>query len=325
MKKIINLFGITLILSVILSLSCSKSDFISNNDESDLSQKRQRILHLIDNFKLKLNNPLKDGSVLSVDSAIWYIEATLNQTYARSDNSRDVISQDSTFITIPLATSNTILFSDIENAYNQIVDSLAFHYYSITGDRGLIMADIQLKTLGSNYLILKMTDIITSSSYLPQYQFGSTDYWIWGYNLGKCNGYSGGTPWDASSKLQQYANWSILVLPNSFYTNINETGVILPDNVPTTGNPYGYYPSLLFQASGMDPEVNQCLSPDQMNYYLSCLKAIGNSYKPVGKDIIKYSCFWTIGLVPQGYWLHLHYATIRYGIQITYPLPAEEL
>lgn len=40
MKKIINLFGITLILSVILSLSYSKSDFISNNDESDLSQKR---------------------------------------------------------------------------------------------------------------------------------------------------------------------------------------------------------------------------------------------------------------------------------------------
>jgi len=140
----------------------------------------------------------------------------------------------------------------------------------------------------------------------------------------RCTGLSTMTPWDASSKLTQHANMGDCILPISCYTSVEHSPMIYPENVPTDENPFGYSNSLLFQLGGLDPAVNQCLSPDAMNYYLDGLKTIANMYKPAGKQTIKYYCHYDFtGSI--GYWIHMHWAKITYGVPIGVLDPPAEL
>jgi hypothetical protein len=196
------------------------------------------------------------------------------------------------------------------------------HYHAISGEKGVIFADLAAIELVDNNMVIKMTDVITTSSATALFGFGPDDYWIWGYHAGRCNGTM--TPWDASSKLAQHANMGDCVLPISCYTSVEQTQCIYPEDVETSENPFGYWSSLLFGKSGLYPEVNQCLSPDAMNYYLDGLKTIASMYKPTGKQTIKYYCHWDF-MVPSEGWVHVHYAQITYGVPIAVSDPPAEL
>jgi hypothetical protein len=83
--------------------------------------------------------------------------------------------------------------------------------------------------------------------------------------------------------------------------------MILPPSVPSSGNPFGYDPYLLFMSSG----DNECLSPDAMNYYLDNLSAIASLYKPANKSVALYYCHWTVTVSsPED---QCHWANISYG------------
>ncbi|MCK9422148.1 MAG: hypothetical protein M0Q38_06085 [Bacteroidales bacterium] len=164
--------------------------------------------------------------------------------------------------------------------------------------------------------------MISTKSNSGLFDFGPDDYWMWGFEQGKCDGTM--KPWDASSKLAQHANMDGAILPISCYTSVEKSPYIAPWDVPTTENPFGYGEYLLFEKSGLFPEVHQCLSPDAMNYYLDNLKTIANMYKPVGKQTIKYYCHWDIA-VGEDYWMHIHFAQITYGVPILVSDPPEDL
>jgi hypothetical protein len=132
-------------------------------------------------------------------------------------------------------------------------------------------------------------------------------------------------PWDAALKLAQHANMGDCVLPTSCYTSVEQTQGIFPENVPTNENPFGYLPYLLYAAGGLNPPVDHCFSPDAMNYYLDGLKTIANLYKPVGKQTIKYHCQYDLIVGDEGYWYHIHWAKITYGVPIAVSDPPEDL
>ncbi|NCA76053.1 MAG: hypothetical protein EOM90_06925 [Alphaproteobacteria bacterium] len=251
--------------------------------------------------------------------------STVNETYARADNFRDVVHVDSSVISITLSENNTISVSDMATAYQQMVDSISQHYYLITGDKGLIFVDLEVVSTQNGQVTIKITDLVTATSYTPSYQFGTTDYWFWGWAGGKCDGSGQNVGQDAADKLAQHANWSVPVLAQCFYTDISETGWLYPNSsISTNSNPYGYGAYLVYQHSG-NGSGNDCLSPDVMNYYLDCLKIIGSNFKPSGKEIIKYLCQDDFTVLDAPAYYHCHKANIRYGVPISAPAPANDL
>jgi hypothetical protein len=125
---------------------------------------------------LKVGTPLKYGEDMKVDSAIWYLEAALNLTYARANNTRDIINLDSSTVSIPLTQNNTIFFSDVATAYTNLVDSLSLHYHAISGEKGVIFTDLAVIELADNNVVIKMTDMITTNSNSGFSGFGPDDY-----------------------------------------------------------------------------------------------------------------------------------------------------
>ncbi len=310
------------ILTTVTFLSSCKKDSEKNITSSGFSQNDNRIISQIENFKVKITSNLKSNEEISVDSAVWYLEAALNLTYARANNTRDIINLDSATISIPLTQNNTIFFSDIAMAYANLVDSLSLHYHAISGEKGVIFADLAAIELVDNNMVIKMTDMITTSSNTGFSGFGPDDYWRWGNNAGKCDGSM--MPWDAALKLAQHANMGDCILPISCYTSVEQTPMIFPEDVPTDENPFGYLPYLLYAAGGLNPPVSHCLSPDAMNYYLDGLKTIANMYKPAGKQTIKYYCESDF-LVNEDFWYHIHRAHITYGVPIAVSDPPADL
>jgi len=309
-----------IILAVFISPGCKKEAI---NTSTSISSADQKTAQQIQSFKQKMFSNLKNGEDMQVDSAIWYLEAALNLTYARADNTREIINLDSATVTVPLTQNNTIFFSDIALAYTNLVDSLSLHYHAISGEKGVVFTDLAVIELADNNVVIKMTDMITTSSNTGFSGFGPDDYWRWGCNGGKCDGTM--MPWDAALKLAQHANMGDCVLPISCYTSVEQSPEIYPSDVPTDENPFGYFLYLLYAAGGLNPPVSHCLSPDAMNYYLEGLKTIADMYKPAGKQTIKYYCQSDVLVCDEGYWYHIHRAHIIYGVPIAISDPPSDL
>ena len=106
-----------------------------SQNKTTLSALDFKINRMIKGFKTNMKSHLKDGEEISIDSVIWYIEASLNETYARADNSKEQIWMDSSFVTISLTGNNTVLLSSINDAYTELVSDLSDHYHSISGEK----------------------------------------------------------------------------------------------------------------------------------------------------------------------------------------------
>ncbi|MDD3527016.1 MAG: hypothetical protein PHX39_08705, partial [Bacteroidales bacterium] len=89
-KPITTILAALLISGAAIFYSCSKqesSEPLSVGEQPEISSTDQLVLNRIEGFKTKMmdfkNNPdFKAGGEMTYDSAIWYIDATLNYTYA---------------------------------------------------------------------------------------------------------------------------------------------------------------------------------------------------------------------------------------------------
>jgi len=291
-----------------------------------------KINHIIENFKSNLKSHLKDGEEISTDSVIWFIEASLNETYARMDNTSDQVWIDSAFVDIPLTTNGMVLLSNVADAYNTLIVKLTEHYYSIYGDnKELLLVNISLLTTYDDKITLRMQDYIGDKAPVPPppnaWTFGLSDHWYWGLGEGKCiaSGFQG---LDAATQITLYANNSLPYGGNTnYFTFLNSTNWIMPDDVQSGPNPFGYFSKLLYEnGSAVNPETSDCLEPAAMNYYLDNLKQIAllPQYLPVGKSVANYSCISDIAFPYTG-WLHIHRAMITYGVPILAIDPPKDL
>ncbi len=290
-----------------------------------------KINRLIKDFQSNLKSNLKESEEISIDSVIWYIEASLNETYARNDNTKELVWIDSAFVGIPLTSTNMVQLSDIDIAYDSLINALTQHYYAVTGEKGVLLIDIAISSVLENTLTLKMTDYVVNNPDPPitnSWTFGPGDDWYWGLRAGKCTdpGFQGH---DAATQITSYANHSLLLNGNTqYFINLSNTGEIFPWHVPASSpNPFGYISTMLFyHSSPYFPEINDCLNPAAMNYYLDNLKQIAllPQYLPVGKSIANYYCEYDLTVDPDG-WNHVHKAIITYGIPTVAPESPQDL
>ena len=321
-KHLFTYFGLAIVIATSMIIySCQKEqtgiDKSENQTEQSLkdAQLEKRIIAFKDKIDLIRENPtLKSGSdPMDVDSAIWYIEATSNLTYGDASFETEEFIVDSAFVEVPV-TNGKILWSDVQVAYDQVIDSLSEHNANITAsEKQLIVADISLKESDENTATFEVTSGFGTNGTTG---FGNDYPWFWGWELGRCDGSGLGIGSDAADKIAQLANYTIAVPNgNSYYTDVSFKWVNYWD-VPTNNNPYGDY--LLFHDYQEVTLNHACLSTDEIGYYKSALITIGNMYKPTGKSTIRYF-LWddtAFGITPTGddYWDMAHFAKVKYAI-----------
>ncbi len=277
--------------------------FSSCNKEAELETTNDEVLERILDFKEKVENPnqQKSGEEISVEDAVWLVEAALNYSYCMTELSDSLLNQfvvDSLSLEINIS-NGEVFYSDVINSYIDISYEITDVLNSYNANlKKITLADVECdldNSLIKVYFIIGTKEIEEKSTKWFV-GFGATDYWYWGWSLGKAPPYSGYEGYDAGLRIQQYANLSIGRPAQYAYLTDIET-IYEEENSPYMWNG---------EATG---STEPHLTPTEMTYWLNKLKEVGELRKPAGKDIINYDITESI-LGTSRY----HVAYLKYGI-----------
>jgi hypothetical protein len=119
--------------------------------------------------------------------------------------------------------------------------------------------------------------------------FGNDDYWKWGEHLGKCNGQYAGQL-DATDVLETRINHPFEAIEPGFFTEVNIITAFPDDYVdPNYSGPFEHF--MIFMEVHPDPAPagwqKPCLSPTDLNYYLSKFDQIKSLNQSAGGSQFK--------------------------------------
>jgi len=318
MKKIHYFLTLFLLCSFAI-ISCQK-DKAEIKDES-IKRDATKITKQLQAFKQNLQT--KSGETMVADSAEWYLEGLLNLEQA--NNTHEFGDVDFFHNTFTLTVTNGQISLNELNGLYTTIDAWVETLKQQSGNEDytfdvvdLAFQETGLKS-GEKNLVVSLSGGLLGT--IPNYYpFGTSDYWYWGYELGKCGGFSGYIGKDASTELQRKFRNPIAVPGPGYFTSI-ETISVTPgvDNIfdDPENAPYDGY--MIYSQSGSSGEFDQCLSPSDLNYYLSKFDFIRNTKNPPNKQYKTVDVIATIGLVPYPNWLHVHIYTLYYGVKIGNP------
>ena len=283
----------------------------------------------IQSFLNRLTSDLKDEKTYSIDSAIWYTEASLNFTYAIYDSALVYIAIDTNEFSVDLDENDKVTESDLDILYEDMVDSLeAFYDNLYVNIKRVFYCDVVVIDIAEGRLDLIMVGVIACgySSYQWSY-FDEDDYWFSIMEWGKCNYYEG--EGDAAIQLTQ-AFMSNLCLSDP------EVRIWFSDEITRYAESSDYYypPApyghRAFWYSGIGQmQYPQCLSPEDLEYYLSDngIPYIIDDQNPDPENLE----FESISVPSNGYlggvgwWIEYHNMFITYGVRNETQVPASEL
>lgn len=315
--------------------SCSKQDQTEPaGSATEISQSAADILieNKIRAFKSKMetqreNPSYKSGESMSVDSAVWYIKAAFNYTYARAGVNFNHISSDSATISVS-APNGEIAENELPGIYQQILDSVSAIYNAAQGnDKNLLMVNVvpsDASAITTDLTVYAATGVI-----LPTYiygQFNETDYWYWGNGLGKCDAYQGQyIGQDAASVLEYRINHPLVSYPpGTYFIPDTYTDWFYPWDYEDTNSPNAFKSRLFIDEDIFYPYEAPCISPEDMTYYLyEGIKYIMEDNKPFGKYLTLGEVSWdqsqSSGII------YFHFTRFTYGNKYISVDPSENL
>lgn len=198
-KPITTILAALLISGAAIFYSCSKqesSEPLSVGEQPEISSTDQLVLNRIEGFKTKMmdfkNNPdFKAGGEMTYDSAIWYIDATLNYTYADASYPYAEMHWDTAFFVLDLIDAQRANYDDVFAAYDESLNRLSAAYYRITGEeKQFMMAMVSdagsLPGLKRNLRIITITG---TGTLINGYPWGETEKYIYNEDpLFDCDG-----------------------------------------------------------------------------------------------------------------------------------------
>lgn len=368
MKRNYLTITIILVIALLIFYGCSKENSVNTVKQKNVFQpteKDMQIENKILKFKSKTdfarNNPdLKGtGDTLTLEETIWNIEALLNYNYADASASFESFKRDSTIVKINLINGNVDIIT-ATTVYDQIVDSLSAQFHQILSHKKhLVLANVSLKESDGQIATFNVTSGFGKGSINPWLsQFDDEDYWKWGLSDDNMGGYCDGpnagsqTGSDAAEQIESKINHRIsLPIGHNYFVEISEVyidalsgeitfepnGVNIncpccdltnPNDTTPNDNIYDYY---LFRSYSEYPNHHNCLTPNEMNFYL-------NGMETVTYNII-YSCFPVLlenkifisTNILGDYWMppssitYIHRAWTSYGTSVGSGNPPNEL
>ncbi len=187
-------------LAVAVLYSCKKDGLSGQtptvSGKSYTAQEMQ-IWRNLTNFNRKIKSGVRDDGSMTLDSAIWYLEALYNIQEASSVTYNDLVI-DTTYYTLQLNENGEVSMSDITTVYNQMVTDMQSKLDGFQTDyKYLILGDLYNSTTERDGTIsLGLTRGFGINVLNLYNEFTSQDNWYYGNVLGMCNGDS---LWDSDA------------------------------------------------------------------------------------------------------------------------------
>jgi hypothetical protein len=320
------------LLMVMLAVtSCKKES--EPTKKQNLNPVDQKLSNMIESFKIKGQSNLKSGEKLSIDSTVWYMEATANYTYGDGMRPTERTATDSIFVTLPIDPQQRVTLSDVWNKYEQMIDSIRVSYNSLAdAEKQLIAVDLKVKTLTSTSITLKITPTFAVGQ-LPTNRpcdFDTITSYIWWNN---CFPFPGAIcPTDAAEEIEKRIMWCRGIPAGNYW--FEEPQFVIATgggaNNPNWPGIPNYYETLMFFNTSTKPNFHGILSPTECNFYLNgtkwCIYTPDDlgGYKPAGKSFISVNVQGDAQF-PLNSSQYFHWASIQYGILHVSPIGAEAL
>ncbi len=285
--------------------SCTKQEdeqqAVMQKEKPAATAEEKAIINNILSFKEKIEyineNPgFKSGEQVEVDSAVWYLDATLNLSHAFiSWTPMSNFYQDSVFVTIP-KTGDEVDMNDLAAAYTELKQKVATVCIAAPGnDKELYIATLVKKEDTGGELTIKTNVTIGTKGVAPGSENPFTYGWYYGDKLGDEYGHLEDTA-DACTELRDATNYyrslyidddtMLYILPvgEDPYVIINATDpyFINPDDPIPNDN---YYDRLL-EYQKTDTIYHQIIYEDEMNFYYHSLHNI--VYNMIPEDQVKW-------------------------------------
>ena len=262
----------TATVSTFIFVACKKeAGPMAPSDPVGMSEQDDYEPRIRDFVALAQNPTARDGSMLTADSAEWYIEAALNFSNANTTLAYNESRVDSLTYHLP-ALVEGVAVSDAAAAFTSLNTQVASGNVADVSHVIIVDVTTQRTTTGVDLTIAYATGSGYDKALNTTY--GSNDHWAWGGGGSNCNcspNPNAGTC--ADKKIQQRINNELVALGQNVYMVSVESWTIMPTtNVPTrevaftdypvSGSPYGYRS---FGCSGAG--CNTCLSPSDMSFF----------------------------------------------------------
>lgn len=184
MKSKSLLFAIMALGLALFSTSCDKDE---PKDRVDVIAIEEDPSGLINNFveqmeMYKKGTPLKNGLRMRVDSAIWYIDAALNYTYADACHAFAKLHRDTLYTEMPLLNGYEAAYEDVFEAYDTFLSGLSHHYYEdVEGDnKQFIMAMVDdMGPLPGSKQKLRIVTLTGTGTLTRTGDFGENESYFW--------------------------------------------------------------------------------------------------------------------------------------------------
>ncbi len=353
MKRTFYLFGILIAGAMITMYSCTKENQTTDRAPAPATMQQASTLvggliptdlkvnALIKNFKQKVayyrkNPTLKSSETVPADSALWYLEATINYSHAFPNEYYEGFEIDTAYLSIAKDDNGNVDMVVLSQKYNELkVEVSTLYHGSSYENKGLAVVDLkEASQNGSGIVFIAETLTGNKGTEPPDPVLGGPftigDNWWYGEEAGKCEENSPlGS--DAAKQLLGHINDEIPD-PNGNYFFINhvdyeiEGGDDLLDRGEIHDNHLDYY--LFFATTALGPNScghdTLCVEWPEMNIYYSYLKILifdflpSNAQELFGKSIEEVINVQGYSVWNQPYIEYKHYLKAKFGEKVGY-------
>ncbi|RLD62405.1 MAG: hypothetical protein DRJ05_00470 [Bacteroidetes bacterium] len=295
--------------------SCTKQEDAAQGTDKqtqnpEMTQEDVATYNKIMGFKTKVDyikeNPMyKSGEEISVDSAVWYLDAAVNFTHAFGFEPFSEFYTDSVFIEIAVD-NGLVSLDDVSAGYFELVDKIRDDIYAQVQDEGkqLYTSSTILTSEENGNIILKTTSVIGSNEATDETPF--EEGWMYGERAGSCNDPNIFS--DANLEIIQATrdyrseyiidvgdNWfayytlpekTIEIISTDAYIGSNGTDLLL--NLADITPNDNLHDKLMFYQTD---EINinwgiECIETDDMNFYYDMMHKVIYDIVPNNADFV---------------------------------------
>ena len=261
---------------LVAAVSCKKE--YTTTDTSQGEATLARIMNFKQQVDYYKDNPaVKDGESVTLDEAIWNIEALFNLTYAYPELSYGHTKTADTVLYLPVGSGNTVLLTNLSVFYGQMYEVISDIYHGIELDnKQFIILDVELGDRHGNQQAIRLQCVqgsvrgIQPPTPQPIYwaPFADGPNWYYGQNGGMLNNHLEGEM-DAADTLANMLNTLLVPKPpvgqQYIYTEIMMKE--LPNNYHEPFS-HNLYPGEYCEFYVHNPEqADFWLSTDQLNFH----------------------------------------------------------
>lgn len=282
-----------------------------NNCDRVAVSKEDDMSAYLKKFKEKMQSASKGDEAMSLEDARWHLEAVLNYTYGDAGHQTTEIQCDTFYYELPTDGSEVTL-ARLNEAFMALSQNVENAYADCDLPEKSILSILTMFENDSKDGDFVVQTILTVRGFVPiPMWFDSTDYWNeWYYDYGdgnieaggKCGPYVGncsesGAPLELTRKLNYHIPDNECAFGGGYYTD--EGDVVLSCYSYSSIYPYDdfvydeyspcHYKLYYRNEDPHEPWASNpggCISPEDMNYYLSKAPELVNHYTPTGKVFI---------------------------------------